>query len=127
MDLCTTWGKKNKKTKRTIAVNLYFQIFCTAALLSVSLALAAVSLMGLSQGDRQLRGYHVLSRAALPASCEEQLRTPADLEDPLQQQQLQQQQEQSAELSPSVCSINSGIVFWVFFLGVGNHLEWCIY
>ncbi|XP_051936124.1 integral membrane protein GPR155 isoform X2 [Hippocampus zosterae] len=82
------------------------QIFSTAALLSVSLALAAVSLMGLSQGDRQLRGYHVLSRAALPASSEEQLRAPADLEDPLQQQQ--QQQEQSAELSPSVCSINSG-------------------
>ncbi|XP_019743699.1 integral membrane protein GPR155-like isoform X2 [Hippocampus comes] len=81
------------------------QIFSTAALLSFSLALAAVSLMGLSQGDRQLRGYHVLSRAAaLPASSEEQLRTPADLEDP-----LPQQQEQTAELSPSVCSINSDL------------------
>ncbi|XP_061546883.1 lysosomal cholesterol signaling protein-like [Phycodurus eques] len=82
------------------------QIISTAAVLAVSLALAAVSLMGLSQGDREQRGYHVLSLAALPASSEEQLRTPAGVEDPLQQQQ---QQEQLAELSPSACSINSDL------------------
>ncbi|XP_077350975.1 lysosomal cholesterol signaling protein-like [Festucalex cinctus] len=83
------------------------QIISTAAVLSVSLALAAVSLLGLSQGDREQRGYHVLSRAALPSSSEEQARPPAGVEDPLHHQQHQQQQEQSAELSPSVCSINS--------------------
>ncbi|XP_061141515.1 lysosomal cholesterol signaling protein [Syngnathus typhle] len=84
------------------------QIISTAAVLSISLALAAISLMGLGQGHSEQRGYHVLSRTALPTSSEEQLRTPAGSDDPLPQQQ-QQQQEQSGDLSPSVCSINSDL------------------
>uniref|UniRef100_A0A1A8G3J0 G protein-coupled receptor 155b n=2 Tax=Nothobranchius korthausae TaxID=1143690 RepID=A0A1A8G3J0_9TELE len=41
------------------------QIICSAVVLAVSLALGAVSLMGLSQGDREQTGYQALSRAAV--------------------------------------------------------------
>ena len=74
------------------------QIISTAVVLAVSLVLGAVSLMGLSQGDREQRGYEALSRAAGMGPVEE-LRTPAGLEDPQQQTQMPN--------SP-VGSINSG-------------------
>ena len=70
--------------------------------LAVSLVLGAISLMGLSQGEREQRGYQALSRAAVAGISDEQ-RATGGLEDP---QQQQQQQPQVAN-SP-VCSINSG-------------------
>ncbi|XP_077585917.1 lysosomal cholesterol signaling protein-like [Stigmatopora nigra] len=79
------------------------QIISTAIVLAVSLALAAVSLMGLSQGAREQRGYHVLSRAVPLTSGEDMLRVPAGVEDTLQQQ------EHLGELSPSAGSINSDL------------------
>ncbi|XP_035027822.1 integral membrane protein GPR155 isoform X2 [Hippoglossus stenolepis] len=63
------------------------QIISTAVVLAVSLVLGAVSLMGLSQGDREQRGYEALSRAAGTGPIDE-LRTPGGLEDPQQQTQL---------------------------------------
>ncbi|XP_057703503.1 integral membrane protein GPR155-like [Corythoichthys intestinalis] len=84
------------------------QIISTAVVLAVSLVLAAVSLMGLSQGEREQRGYHVLSRTVPLTSGEELLRVPAGMEDSLQQQQPQQQ-EHLGELSPSACSVNSDL------------------
>uniref|UniRef100_A0A8C4NLN8 Integral membrane protein GPR155 n=1 Tax=Dicentrarchus labrax TaxID=13489 RepID=A0A8C4NLN8_DICLA len=80
------------------------QIISTAVVLAVSLMLGAISLMGLSQGDREQRGYQALSRAAVTGISE--LRGPGGLEDP-QQQQQQQQQPQTAD-SPD-CSINSDL------------------
>lgn len=65
---------------------------------AVSLVLGAASLMGLSQGDREQRGYEALSRAAITGTSEE-LRAPGGLED---------SQQQSEILSSSTCSINSG-------------------
>ncbi|XP_061915460.1 lysosomal cholesterol signaling protein-like isoform X1 [Entelurus aequoreus] len=76
------------------------QIISTAVVLAVSLVLGAISLMGLSQGDREQRGYQVLNRTAVPAANNEDLRTPSGVGD-TQQQQL-------AETSPG-CSINSDI------------------
>ncbi|XP_034464216.1 integral membrane protein GPR155 isoform X2 [Hippoglossus hippoglossus] len=63
------------------------QIISTAVVLAVSLVLGAVSLMGLSQGDREQQGYEALSRAAGTGPIDE-LRTPGGLEDPQQQTQL---------------------------------------
>uniref|UniRef100_A0A8D3CB84 DEP domain-containing protein n=1 Tax=Scophthalmus maximus TaxID=52904 RepID=A0A8D3CB84_SCOMX len=65
------------------------QIVSTAVVLAVSLVLGAISLMGLSQGDREQRGYEALSRAgAAAAGCtNDELRTPAGLEDPSQPQE----------------------------------------
>ncbi|XP_019949740.2 lysosomal cholesterol signaling protein isoform X1 [Paralichthys olivaceus] len=63
------------------------QIISTAVVLSVSLVLGAVSLMGLSQGDREQGGYEALSRAALTGPNDE-LRTPGGLEDAQQQTQI---------------------------------------
>ncbi|XP_053730309.1 integral membrane protein GPR155 isoform X5 [Synchiropus splendidus] len=74
------------------------QIISTAVVLSVSLVLGAISLMGLSQGDRNQRGYHVLSRAAALGVSEE-LRNPGSLEESHRPQQM---------LS-SACSINSDL------------------
>ncbi|KAM8852596.1 lysosomal cholesterol signaling protein isoform 2-T2 [Synchiropus picturatus] len=74
------------------------QIISTAVVLSVSLVLGAISLMGLSQGDRNQRGYHVLSRAAALGVSEE-LRNPGSLEESNRPQQM---------LS-SACSINSDL------------------
>uniref|UniRef100_A0A3B5ADC3 Integral membrane protein GPR155-like n=1 Tax=Stegastes partitus TaxID=144197 RepID=A0A3B5ADC3_9TELE len=82
------------------------QIISTAVVLAVSLVLGAVSLMGLSQGEREQSGYQALSRAAVTGVGDE-LRAPAGLEDPPQQQQQQQQQTQVAN-SPA-CSINSDL------------------
>ncbi|KAK2824588.1 hypothetical protein Q5P01_021763 [Channa striata] len=74
------------------------QIISTAVLLAVSLVLGAVSLMGLSQGDRVQRGYQALSRAAGPTTGEE-LMGSGGLED--------QQQPQAA--NSCTHSINSDI------------------
>ena len=63
----------------------------------MSLVLCAISLMGLSQGDREQRGYEALSRAAI-SGFNDGIRTPGGLEEPLQQ----------PEISSSACSINSG-------------------
>ncbi|XP_041803391.1 integral membrane protein GPR155 [Chelmon rostratus] len=79
------------------------QIISTAVVLAVSLVLGAISLMGLSQGDREQRGYQALSRAAVTGINEEP-RAPGGQEDP---QQQQQQQPQMAN-SPA-CSINSDL------------------
>ncbi|XP_054655173.1 integral membrane protein GPR155 isoform X2 [Dunckerocampus dactyliophorus] len=76
------------------------QIISTAVVLAVSLGLGAISLMGLSQGDREQRGYHVLNRTAVPAANNEDLRTSGGGED------TQQQQQHLAETSPAY-SINS--------------------
>ncbi|XP_075960241.1 lysosomal cholesterol signaling protein isoform X1 [Anarhichas minor] len=64
------------------------QIISTAVVLAVSLVLGAISLMGLSQGDREQSGYQALNRAAVMGISDE-LRTPGGLEEPQQQQQLQ--------------------------------------
>nr|XP_057915043.1 integral membrane protein GPR155 isoform X2 [Doryrhamphus excisus] len=80
------------------------QIISTAVVLAVSLGLGAISLMGLSQGGREQRGYHVLNRTAVPAAHNEDSRTPGGVEDT--QQPQQQQQQHYAETSPA-CSINS--------------------
>ncbi|XP_018549322.1 integral membrane protein GPR155 isoform X2 [Lates calcarifer] len=65
------------------------QIISTAVVLAVSLVLGAISLMGLSQGDREQRGYQALSRAAV-TGINDELRTPGGLEDPQQPQQQTQ-------------------------------------
>ncbi|XP_017164522.1 integral membrane protein GPR155 isoform X4 [Poecilia reticulata] len=74
------------------------QIISSAVVLAVSLALGAVSLMGLSLGGREQVGYEALSRAAV-TGINDELRIPADLED-------QQQQEANSTNSPT-CGINS--------------------
>lgn len=66
--------------------------------LAVSLVLGAISLMGLSQGDREQRGYQALSRATVTGVSDE-LRTPGGQDEP---QQLQ------AQANSPACSINSG-------------------
>lgn len=71
--------------------------------LAVSLVLGAISLMGLSQGDREQRGYQALSRAAVTGISDE-LRTPGGQDDPQQQQQAQM-------VNSPACSINSGSWF----------------
>ncbi|XP_054882812.1 integral membrane protein GPR155-like isoform X2 [Poeciliopsis prolifica] len=80
------------------------QIISSAVVLGVSLALGAFSLMGLSQGDRELIGYEALSRTAI-TGINDELRAPADLED--QQQQQQQQQQEANSTNSPICSINS--------------------
>ncbi|XP_071386864.1 lysosomal cholesterol signaling protein [Centroberyx affinis] len=62
------------------------QIISTAVVLSVSLVLGAVCLMGLSQGGREQRDYQALDRASV-TGINEELRTPGGLEDQLQHQQ----------------------------------------
>ncbi|XP_030298226.1 integral membrane protein GPR155 isoform X1 [Sparus aurata] len=79
------------------------QIISTAVVLAVSLVLGAISLMGLSQGEREQRGYQALSRAAVAGINDEQ-RATGGLEDP---QQQQQQQPQVAN-SPA-CSVHSDL------------------
>ncbi|XP_056902638.1 integral membrane protein GPR155 isoform X1 [Takifugu flavidus] len=68
------------------------QIIVTTVVLAVSLVLCAVSLMGLSQGDREQGGYEALSRAAL-TGFNDGLRTPGGLEEP-----------QHQEISSSACA-----------------------
>ncbi|XP_026209679.1 integral membrane protein GPR155 isoform X2 [Anabas testudineus] len=75
------------------------QIISTAVVLAVSLVLGAISLMGLSQGDREQRGYQALSRATVTGVSDE-LRTPGGQDEP---QQLQ------AQANSPACSINSDI------------------
>ncbi|XP_076599461.1 lysosomal cholesterol signaling protein isoform X1 [Chaetodon auriga] len=79
------------------------QIICTAVVLAVSLLLGAISLMGLSQGDREQRGYQALSRAAVTGINDEP-RAPGGLEDPQQQQQQPPQM-----VNSPACSINSDL------------------
>lgn len=69
----------------------------TAVVLAVSLVLGAISLMGLSQGDREQRGYEALSRAAV-TGINDELGPSAGQEDSQQQQMG----------TSSACSINSG-------------------
>uniref|UniRef100_A0A1A8C6A3 G protein-coupled receptor 155b n=1 Tax=Nothobranchius kadleci TaxID=1051664 RepID=A0A1A8C6A3_NOTKA len=76
------------------------QIICSAVVLAVSLALGAVSLMGLSQGDREQTGYQALSRAAVP-----DIRN--DHSAPCGPEEREQQQTRTAN-SPT-CSINSDL------------------
>ncbi|XP_070772579.1 lysosomal cholesterol signaling protein [Enoplosus armatus] len=76
------------------------QIISTAVVLAVSLVLGAISLMALSQGNREQRGYQALNRAAV-TSINDELRTPGGRED------SQQQQPQMA--NSSACSINSDL------------------
>lgn len=68
--------------------------------LAVSLVLGAISLMGLSQGDREQSGYQALNRAALLGISDE-MRPPVGMED------TQQQQPSQTANSPAA-SINSG-------------------
>lgn len=63
----------------------------------MSLLLCAVSLVGLSQGDREQRGYEALSRAAL-TGFNDGLRTSGGLEEP-----------QHPEISSPACA-NEGSV-----------------
>lgn len=74
------------------------QIITSAVVLAVSLVLGAISLMGLSQADREQRGYEALSRAAVTGLTDE-LPAPAGLEDS-QQPQIG---------TSSACSIDSDI------------------
>ncbi|XP_013885398.1 integral membrane protein GPR155 isoform X4 [Austrofundulus limnaeus] len=76
------------------------QIITSAVVLAVSLALGAVSLMGLSQGDREQTGYQALSRAAVTGVVDEPA-VPVEPEEP------QRPQTQVAD-SPT-CSINSDL------------------
>ncbi|XP_071335977.1 lysosomal cholesterol signaling protein isoform X2 [Trachinotus anak] len=76
------------------------QIISTAVVLAVSLVLGAISLMGLSQGDREQRGYQALNRAAV-TGINDELRAPGGLEDP------QQPQQQTPTATSPACSINS--------------------
>lgn len=78
-------------------LSLLLQIITSAVVLAVSLLLGTISLMGLSQGDREQRGYEALSRAAVTGLTDE-LPPPAGLED---SQQLQ------IGASPA-CSTDSG-------------------
>lgn len=94
------------------------QIISTAVVLAASLVLGAISLMGLSQGGREQRGYQALSRAAGTGS--EEPRNPGGLEDP------QQPAETQMPNSPA-CSINSGR--WCFYgtrvsAGIKSALTW---
>uniref|UniRef100_A0A3Q3GCI2 G protein-coupled receptor 155b n=1 Tax=Kryptolebias marmoratus TaxID=37003 RepID=A0A3Q3GCI2_KRYMA len=75
------------------------QIISSAVILAVSLALGAVSLMGLSQGDREQTGYQALSRAAVTGLTDEPS-APVGPDEP-------QQQQTQVATSPT-CSINSG-------------------
>uniref|UniRef100_A0A8C7YEW8 G protein-coupled receptor 155b n=1 Tax=Oryzias sinensis TaxID=183150 RepID=A0A8C7YEW8_9TELE len=70
-------------------------IITSAVVLAVSLALGAVSLMGLSQGGRAQSGYQVLSRATA-AVVHEEPRAPGGAEDSLHQ----------TNLNSPACSIN---------------------
>ncbi|XP_028279963.1 integral membrane protein GPR155 isoform X2 [Parambassis ranga] len=95
--------------ERTDAIDSAFfygraQIICSTVVLAVSLVLGALSLMSLSQGDRDLSGYQALSRAAVTGLNDEP-RAPAGLEDP--PPPPPQQQTQMAN-SPA-CSINSDL------------------
>ncbi|XP_069568984.1 lysosomal cholesterol signaling protein [Brachyistius frenatus] len=81
------------------------QIISTAVVLAVSLVLGAISLMGLSQGDREQSGYHALNIAGI-TGINDELRAPGGLEDPPQQQQ---QQPQTLIATSPACSINSDI------------------
>lgn len=78
------------------------QIICSTVVLGVSLVLGALSLMGLSQGNREQRGYEALSRAAVTGITED-LRPPGGVEE----QQQQQQQPPLLINSASSFSINS--------------------
>ncbi|XP_070697315.1 lysosomal cholesterol signaling protein isoform X2 [Pempheris klunzingeri] len=82
------------------------QIISTAVVLAVSLALGAISLMGLSQGDREQRGYQALNRAAVTGISDEP-RPTGGLEDPPPPPPPQQQQQQPQLANSPVCSINS--------------------
>lgn len=75
------------------------QIISTAVVLAVSLVLGAISLMGLSQGNREQRGYQALNRAA-ETSITDEPRPSAGTEEPQQHPQVAN--------SPS-CSINSDV------------------
>ncbi|XP_034753739.1 integral membrane protein GPR155 isoform X1 [Etheostoma cragini] len=77
------------------------QIISTAVVLAVCLVLGAISLMGLSQGDREQSGYQALNRAAV-TGINDELRAPCGLEDSRQQSQPQMAN------SPA-CSINSDL------------------
>lgn len=85
--------------------------------LAVSLVLGAISLMGLSQGDREQRGYEALSRAAVTGINDE----PG----PSAGQEDSQQQQQMGTLSAS--SINSGslslctYLYFVLIVTFGFH------
>uniref|UniRef100_A0A8C9Z9U9 G protein-coupled receptor 155 n=1 Tax=Sander lucioperca TaxID=283035 RepID=A0A8C9Z9U9_SANLU len=71
-----------------IFCSLFLQIISTAVVLAVSLVLGAISLMGLSQGDREQSGYQALNRAAVTGISDE-LRAPHGLEDSQQPSQPQ--------------------------------------
>lgn len=75
------------------------QIICTALVLAVSLVLGAISLMGLSQGDREQRGYQALSRAGV-TGINDDLRPSGGVEE--------QQPHPQLATSPSL-SINSDV------------------
>ncbi|XP_030604283.1 integral membrane protein GPR155 isoform X2 [Archocentrus centrarchus] len=77
------------------------QIISTAVILAVSLVLGAISLMGLSQGERE-SGYQALSRATV-TGINDELRAPGGLED------SHQQQEQTQISNSPACSINSDV------------------
>lgn len=83
--------------RRRHVPSLLLQIITSAVVLAVSLVLGAISLMGLSQGDREQGGYEALSRAAVTGLTDE-LPPPAGLED---SQQLQIG-------TSSACSTDSG-------------------
>ncbi|XP_029031402.1 integral membrane protein GPR155 isoform X2 [Betta splendens] len=74
------------------------QIISTAVVLSISLVLGAISLMGLSQGDREQRGYQALSRAAVTGINDEP-RPPGG----------QDEQQQPSIANSAACSINSDV------------------
>lgn len=74
------------------------QITCSTVVLAVSLVLGALSLMGLSQGNQEQRGYEALSRAAVTGITDD-LRPPGGVEE--------QQQPPLLISSPSSFSINS--------------------
>lgn len=75
------------------------QIICTAVVLAVSLVLGAISLMGLSQGNREQRGYQALSRAGVTGISDDS-RPSGGVEE--------QQQQPPVDTSPSL-SINSDV------------------
>lgn len=74
------------------------QIICSTVVLAVSLVLGALSLMGLSQGNREQRGYEALSRTAVTGLTDD-LRPPGGVEE--------QPQPPLLINSPSSFSINS--------------------
>ncbi|XP_030011808.1 integral membrane protein GPR155-like [Sphaeramia orbicularis] len=81
------------------------QIISTAVVLAVSLVLGAISLMGLSQGDREQRGYQALSRAGV-LGINDELSNPGG--GGVDEQQQQQQQQLQTNNSSS-CSLNSEV------------------